>query len=228
MKHALFTLRAVIMRIIRPNSTYWLATRSLEPISMKFGFDRGTPIDRFWIEQFLQKNGRDIAGKCLEVTDNDYTKRFGGTQVTVSDVLDINRKNPKATIYGDLRKLTSVKSNQYDCVILTHVLGIIDDYEAAVSELYRILKPGGVLLLTVSALSPTRDLELNYWRFTMASAAYLLSKFFKKKNVHVGSYGNVFAGQCFWVGMAQEELTREELEYNDPRFQCVVTVRAVK
>ena len=55
---------------------------------------------------------------------------------------------------------------------------------------------------------------------------YLFDKHFSK--VTVGSLGNVLAGQYFWVGMAQEELTTKELEYKDKRFQCVITVVAKK
>ena len=225
-KKLLVWLRALLTRLFNPSHNYWLATRRVIPLSHKFGFDRGTPIDRFWIESFLETNRRLVRGVCLEVTDDSYTKRFGGDQVARRDVLDIDPKNKKATIYGDLRNLKAVKNDSYDCIILTHVLGMIDDYEAAIRECYRILKPGGSLLLTVSSLSPTRDMDLNFWRFTPASALYVFEKYFG--NPIVKSYGNVLTGQCFWVGMAQEELAKEELEYNDDRYSCVVSVIATK
>lgn len=221
-------IRAPLMRIMYPNQNYFLATRSLEPLSMKFGFDRGTPIDRHWMHSFLSENQKYISGRCLEVTDNAYTMKYG-KNVKKSDILDIDRKNKKATIYGDLQDLSKVvKDNTYDCIVLTNVLGIIPDYEAAIRECYRILKPGGTLLLTVSSFSPTRDIEANLWRFTTTSAKYVFGKYFKKEKLAIKSYGNVLTGQCFWVGMSQEELTREELDYQDPRFSCLVAVRATK
>lgn len=221
-------LRAPIMRAVKPNSKYWLATRSLEPLSMKFGFDRGTPIDRFWMNDFLTKNQNLIKGHCLEVTDDAYLVQYGGKKVTKTDVLDIDRKNKKATIYGDIQNLDMIKDDTYDCIILTNVLGIIPDYEAAVRECHRILKPGGTLLLTVSSFSPTRDLEANLWRFTVTSAKFVFGKYFSPKKLDIQSYGNVLTGQCFWVGMSQEELTLEELSYQDPRFSCLVAVKATK
>ena len=54
-----------------------LATYRLQ-LSRDFGFDRGTPIDRYYIESFLSTHASDIRGHVLEVADNTYTRRFGG------------------------------------------------------------------------------------------------------------------------------------------------------
>lgn len=231
MENFIFTifskLRSSLNLLIRSNSNYFLATRQLKPLSDKFGFDRGTPIDRFWIESFLEKNQNDIHGVCLEVTDNKYLTKFGKGRVTKMDVLDINKNNKKATIYSDIKKLSRVvKDNIYDCIVLTHMFGIIDDFNKAIEQCYKVLKKNGVLLATSACFSPVYDQKFNYWRFTVAGAKYAFSKYFK--NLQVESYGNVLAGQCFWVGMSQEELTKEELEYNDPRYPCIVAIRAVK
>lgn len=221
-------IRAVIMRRIKPNSKYFLATRSLKPLSNKFGYDRGKPIDRYYIEKFLRENKKYIKGRCLEIVDNSYSLKFGGKKVTKSDVLDNNPKNSDANIHGDLRNLSMIENNKYDCIILTQVLGLIDDYEAAIKECKRILKPSGVILLTSACFSPTLDINQNFWRFTSASIKYIFGKFFNRNKLFVKSYGNVLAGQCFWVGLAQEELSKKELEYNDPRYPCIVAARIIK
>jgi len=226
--YAAWAVRAKMMRFIKPNESYWLATKSLEPISMKFGYDRGTPIDRYWIESFLEKNKQYIKGHCLEVTDSAYTIRFGEDRVKKMDVLDIDTSNKKATLYGDLRNLKDIPSNSFDTLVMTHVLGIIDDCQSAANECYRILKPGGTLLLTVSSISPTRDMDLNCWRFSIPAIKYLFGSLFKEKNMDIQGYGNVLAGQCFWVGMSQEELTKKQLDFVDPRFTCLVSLRATK
>lgn len=225
----ILSARARIVRYIKPKKYYWIATKSLSPISTKYGFDRGTPIDRYWIEDFLKKNKKFIKGRCLEITDSTYSRKFGGSKIKKIDVLDINRKNRKANVYGDLRNLKDkISDNTYDCIILTHVLGLIDEVDKAVSECERILKPGGTILATSSSFSPVIDIKKNYWSFKPAGFEYLFSKHFKKNTIHVRSYGNVLAGQCFWVGMAQEEISRKALKFNDTRFPCIVAARVQK
>ena len=222
-----FRIRANVTKVVKPGKSYWLATRSVKPLSSKFGFDRGTPIDRYWIEKFIKSNAKDIKGRVLEIDDSRYTKAYG-KGVTKSDVLDINPKNQNANIIADLRRMPQVPSNTYDCLVITHVLGMVDEVDKAVAELYRVLKPGGVILATSSCLSPTYDLTNNYWRFTNAGFKYLFGKKFSKNKIDCKSLGNVLTGQAFWVGLSQEELTKKELDFDDPHYPCIVGIRAKK
>ncbi len=223
-------IRAHLVKMIKPKDGYFFAgapKRSLKPISFKQGFDRGTPIDRYYIDQFMSDYAADVRGACLEVHDNHYTVAFGKDRVTASDVLDVKTSNKQANIYGDLKKLDAVKDAVYDCFILMHTLGIIDDYEAAISESYRILKPGGVLLF-VATVNGSISPEYTFWRFTPASLRRIFGKYFNEKNLTIKTYGNVLSGQSHWVGLATEELTKEELDYNDPEYPIIITMRAVK
>jgi glycosyltransferase involved in cell wall biosynthesis len=43
----------------------------LTPVSRVFGYDRGLPVDRYYIEGFLFHHANDIAGRVLEIADND-------------------------------------------------------------------------------------------------------------------------------------------------------------
>src|SRR6185503_1474005 len=56
----------------------WGDLRRLRPVSRTFGYDRGLPVDRYYIESFLERNRRDIDGRTLEIGDDEYTRRFGG------------------------------------------------------------------------------------------------------------------------------------------------------
>ena len=76
--------------------------RRLTPISRHFGYDRGRPIDRYYIENFLAHHADDIRGHVLEIGDASYTRQFGGDRVAKSDVLHVTSDNPEATIVGDL------------------------------------------------------------------------------------------------------------------------------
>lgn len=77
-----------------------------EPISRKFGFDRGCPIDRYYINSFLKQNQSLITGSVLEIAESTYSKQFGH-DIASYEVLHYDDSNKKATIVGDLtsRKL---------------------------------------------------------------------------------------------------------------------------
>src|SRR6185503_497384 len=73
-----------------PVGFVWVGSlRRLKPISSGWGSERGQPIDRYYIERFLTTHTRDIQGHVLEIGDNNYTRKFGGDQVTQSDVLHV-------------------------------------------------------------------------------------------------------------------------------------------
>lgn len=204
--------------------------RRLTPLSDGWGYDRGTPIDRYFIEQFLADRRADIQGHVLEVHNPNYTRRFGSAVVT-SDVLDIDGANAKATIIADLAAADTVSAEQFDCFILTQTLHLIYDVQAAIDHAHRILRPGGVLIVTVPAVSKIVEeygSENDFWRFTAASCSALFGDVFGEEQVQVRSYGNVLTAIGFLTGMAREELSREELDERDERFPVIVAVRAVK
>jgi len=218
--------RTILRRIFKPAWLYFLSRR-LNPLSHNFGSNRGEPVDRYYIEKFLSNNAKLICGNILEIENDIYCLKFGDT--SKCDVLDINKNNPKATIIADLINMPQVADNSYDCVILTQVFQFIDNCEAAIKECYRILKPGGVLLATLpfmSRIDGRAGMAGDYWRFTTASAKYLFGKYFN--DLEIISWGNVLSGTAFWIGMAQEELSKKELEHNDSSFPVIISVKATK
>ena len=207
--------------------------RRTTPISRVFGFDRGLPVDRYYIEKFLASHSVDIKGRVLELGDSFYTNKFGNDQVTIKDVLHYVEGNPEATIIADLTDAKHIPSNQFDCIIFTQSLQMIFDFSAALNTLHRILKPGGVVLFTSAGLSKIarrlgKDDWGEYWHFTTQSAEILFKNAFPMGNIHASSSGNVLAATAYLHGLAAEELTTEELDQLDPDFECLVTVRAEK
>jgi SAM-dependent methyltransferase len=118
-------------------------------VSREYGFDRGVPIDRHYIAQFLAANAARVQGRTLEVGGNEYTLEFGGARVTRSEILNVNAGVPHTTFVADLTDGAGVPDGAFDCVILTQTLHLIYDVPAAIRTLHRVLKPGGTLLLTV-------------------------------------------------------------------------------
>ena len=219
------------LRLHRLRHPAWMGTlRRTSPLSGEWGFDRGTPIDRYYIEQFLSEHQSDIQGRVLEIKNDDYTRRFG-QGITQADVLDIDAANPRATLIADLTAADALASDQFDCFILTQTLQFIYDARAAINHAHRLLHPGGVLLVTVpsvSRLAPRYGLPTDYWRFTQASCTALFGAVFGAEQVTVRAYGSVLTNIAFLTGMAHEELTHRELDAHDDYFPLIIAVRAIK
>jgi SAM-dependent methyltransferase len=205
--------------------------RRLTPISAEFGYDRGLPVDRYYVEGFLRRHAADVRGRVLEVGDSSYTRRFGGGRVAHSDVLHVNGDNSQATIVADLSRADHVPSDAFDCIVLTQTLHLVYDVPAALRTLYRILAPRGVVLATVPGISQiSRDewAESWYWSFTALSMRHLFADAFPPSSVHAEAHGNVLSAIAFLQGLAADELRADELDYFDQSYPVTIAVRAVK
>jgi SAM-dependent methyltransferase len=204
--------------------------RRLHPFTNDFGFSRGGAVDRYYIEEFLQKNASVIRGHSLELKDDRYTRKFGGDRVTKREILDIDAGNSRATIISDLTKDEVMPSDSFDCVVLTQVLQYIYDFRAALKTIHRILKPGGVLLVTVPGISQI-DWEYAgetwHWFFTQTSLQRTLADIFGK-DIQVEHHGNVLVATGFLYGLSRNEIKKEEYDFNDPHYQVIITGKAVK
>lgn len=217
-------------RMLKP--VRWGNLRRITPFSRVFGFDRGLPVDRYYIESFLDQHRGDIRGRVLEIGDSEYTQKFGGAQVTHSEVLHAVPGNPQATLVGDLVTGRGIPAVNFDCLILTQTLFAIFELKGAISQCYEALKPGGVLLATLPGISQISRYDLerwgDYWRFTTCSAQKLFEERFQTENLSIQAWGNVLAAMSLLQGLAANELTKEELDYRDPDYQVIITVRAAK
>lgn len=201
------------------------------PLSRQFGYDRGGPIDRYYIEGFLKKNADLIKGNVLEIGDNDYTAMFGKDNISKSDVLHIHEGNPIATIIGDLSDAPHIPDNSFDCFILTQTLHLIYDFHAALRTCYRILKPGGTLLLSVPGISQIDHGEWEsswFWSFTARSMKLAMEKTFPQSDIAIETFGNVLTSTAFLYGMGVNEIRKEDLDFHDPSYQQIITVKATK
>jgi SAM-dependent methyltransferase len=203
-----------------------------EPVSRVFGFDRGKPVDRWYIERFLAEHAADVRGRVLEVAESTYTGWYGGDDVTTSDVLYASAENPDATVVGDLTTGDGIAEAAFDCFICTQTLQVIYDVRAAVAGTRRLLAPGGVLLATLPGISQISREDMrdwgDWWRFTARSAERLFGEVYGDENVEVKQYGNVHAAAAFLYGLAAEDVDPVALETVDPDFHLLMTVRAVR
>jgi SAM-dependent methyltransferase len=201
------------------------------PVSLDFGWDRGTPIDRYYIENFLQARATDIRGRVLEIADDGYSSRFGGSQITRQDVLHLNAGSPKATLVGDLTQPGVLPEDAFDCIVITQTLHLIFDLPQAAARLHSALRHGGVLLLTVPGISPIDRGEWGknwYWSLSPISVTKLFEPLFGESALTIEAYGNVFSATAFLQGLALEEIEQSKLDIYDSAYPVIVALRAVK
>ena len=205
--------------------------KRIEPTSRVFGFDRGKPIDRYYIEEFLRRYRADICGQVLEIGDSQYTRMFPNDLITSSAVLHVSTDEaPNGAIKGDLQTGDGLQGHAFDCIILTQTLNVIYDVNSAIRNVHSLLKPGGVLLCTVPGISQISRYDMDrwgdYWRFTSLSVKRLFSETFKEENIQIKTYGNVYTSSSFLYGLSAEELTPAELDFKDPDYEMLIAVRA--
>lgn len=216
---------------LRPLLTGLRLHRPVTPLSRQFGYDRGLPVDRWYIERFLAENAENVTGSVLEVGDAAYTRRFGGARVSRSDVLNVRSGDPDTTYVADLADAPGLPSGAFDCAILTQTLHLVYDLPAAVRTVHRVLRPGGVALVTVPGISPiSTDTWAGswYWSLTPLAAQRLFGDVFGATNVEVTGWGNVASAVAFLQGRAAQELQSRELDVVDPQFPLLVTIRALR
>jgi SAM-dependent methyltransferase len=231
------TVRLAIRRVLRvpvvppPGRVRFGDLRRTTPISPDFGYQRGNPVDRYYIESFLEQHRGDVRGRVLEIGDSTYTHRFGKDQVERADVLHIDPHAPGATFVGDLADGSFLPADAFDCIVLTQTLHLVYDFPAALRAVARTLAPGGVLLMTVPGISnvdPTDWGATWYYSFTARSVERMCAEHLPGFALDVSSYGNVLAAIAFLHGLAQDELTTAELDEHHPEYSLIHATRAVK
>jgi len=213
-------------------NTFYLAygMRGTAPINPAFGSAQGTPVDRYYIAQFLSAEADKITGRVLEIGDRSYTERFGRA-VERSDVLSA-AAGEGVTYVGDLASCPEIPSNTYDCFVITQTLHYLYDMEAGVAEIARILKPGGTVLCTVPGISQISRFDMerwgDRWRLTSLSATELFATIFEPSGVRVSTYGNAHSAVCFLQGVPADRISATKLDRREDDYQLIVAVSATK
>lgn len=214
--------------------TDWSVLRNLHPYRPDFGFHYGKCIDRYYIDCFLAANADSIRGRVAEIGGDTYAKQFGDGQVERIDILDIDERNQNATITFDLAEPDRAPEGAFHCILCIQTLFEIYDHKAALMSLYKMLKPGGVVLASLPGICQrVRGHMLGVggvdcWRYTTSSAERIFAEIFGQANVEVIAYGNVLTATALLHGLIDAEITHTELNYHDPDYEVTICVRAIK
>jgi SAM-dependent methyltransferase len=195
----------------------------MRPFSERYGYDRGVPIDRTYIDAFFARHAHLITGAVLEVRDAAFTERFG-RDVSCIDLVDINPRNAAATIIADLSDPGSLPAESFDCVIVPQTLQYVADASAAIANLWQAVRSGGALLVTVPAVARIDPQlgDLDRWRFNEAGLRTLLEDGCLDGVVDVEARGNLVTTIASLLGLATKEIRRKELDHLDGQHALVV------
>jgi SAM-dependent methyltransferase len=211
--------RTVTRGLERPS---WGNLRRVTPISTSYGFERGTPIDRYYVHKFFIAHRGLITGRVLEIQTRDHTRRYGSA-VTAMDTLDISLEF-RPTYQCDLASASIVSDGGYDCFLLPNTLCFLEDLDGALREARRIVRRGGTILATVPGFVPLTPDVADYWHASADGWRVVAERVWPGCETAVESHGNCLAAAASMYGIAAEELTGAELDANDPRYPVLVTI----
>jgi SAM-dependent methyltransferase len=203
----------------------WGNLRRLEPFSRRYGVDRGTPVDRWYIQRFIDTHADDIRGHVVELADDRYASPRREA-ISELDILDIDSAHPRATIVADLAVPGALPHRAFDCAIVTQALQYVDSPATAVANLWESLAPGGVLLLTVPAIAKVDHdpAARDAWRVLPGGMEELVRPL-AGAQAEVHGMGNLLGAMAFLLGLAAEELGEDELAVHDPLYPIVTCAR---
>ncbi len=199
--------------------------RKVSPVGESWGDKRGTPIDGYYIDRFLNMNSKYISGMVLEAGSDLYAYRYGKEKVIKGTEINIPAESG-----SDVAVLPEdTPQGGCNCIIITRTLEFIYDPSPVIEALYRILAPGGVILAAVPGMRPPLSGESDWYRtFAASSARRLFERYFPPGNINVECFGNPLAAVSLLHGLAAEDLKREELDYCDERYEIMIGIRAFK
>lgn len=129
------------------------------------------------IRSFVNRFGTDAPVLEIGVAKNDYDEAFPHRTT-----LDIDPQR-KPDIVADIVKMP-FEDERWDAIICSEVFEHLPDPEAAVSELKRVLKPGGRLILTTRFAFPIHDAPGDFLRYT----PYMLRRLFADWDIETLEY----------------------------------------
>lgn len=201
----------------------WGNLRRTTPFSSTYGFERGTPIDRYYLHRFLAAHRDLITGDVLEVQTGGYTERFGH-DVAHADTFDIVPQFGPTHLCDFAHCDDVIPSHAYDCLLLPNTLPHFRELDLALAHARRIVRPGGTILASAAGLLPLTGDVPDYWRLSPDGWRERLGAAWPGATIEIAGHGNCLAAVAAQMGLALEELSEAELDVQDPRYPVLTTM----
>ena len=120
---------------------------------------------------------RHASGKVLDVGCGDMS--FRSMVVACADEydgLDVDRRNPDVKYIGDVQNMHMIAAERYDTVLCLELLEHVSQPSIALSEISRVMRPGGRLIISVPHLSRLHEEPNDYYRYTKYGLRFLLEQ----------------------------------------------------
>ena len=119
------------------------------------------------VHEQIKRHAHFIKGRVLDIGAGHYPRYRDLFKCDEYVKMDIEAREG-VDLVGKIENI-SVPDNSFDSIVCTQVLGDVYDLRQAFGEMFRVLKPGGYLLVTESLFDPLHDEPHDYWRFTRNS-----------------------------------------------------------
>ncbi|OHA89498.1 MAG: hypothetical protein A3C70_01520 [Candidatus Zambryskibacteria bacterium RIFCSPHIGHO2_02_FULL_43_14] len=119
---------------------------------------------RIELREQIKKYSYYIKGDVLDVGAGNYSRYVDLFNYDKYARMNV-RPGGNTDVVGRVENIPC-SNNSFDSIVCTQVLGDVYELHKAFSELYRVLKPGGILLVTESLFDPLHDEPHDFWRFT--------------------------------------------------------------
>lgn len=185
----------------------------------------GATPGRAYIDTFLGRYAAACSGTFLEFGDPRYRDRFRPAAIERYDIFDI-AAGPGVTVVGDLQHCPQVPDDTYDVIVCTQVLEHVPNPFLAAAELCRILKPGGLLLLTVPAAYPYHSAPNDYWRYSRDSLRLLFGE--RLREIQIETFGNRLTIVGAYWNWYEPHFPRAAMEQHDAHQPYLVMLAGRK
>jgi SAM-dependent methyltransferase len=116
--------------------------------------------------------------------DLRYKPFFHRQNYESADFCQVEKKYETPTYECDLKAIP-VEDGRYDAVVMTQVLEHLPQPSKVLAELYRVLKPGGRILVTAPLWYPEHEKPFDFFRFTQYGMRQLfLDSGFVVEDIH--------------------------------------------
>lgn len=203
----------------------WGDLRRNFPLCPVFGFTRGTPIDRYYLGQFIKEIRHQVTGTVLELGGIVQNREFYQfSHATEYQTLDVASR-PGVTQVGDIHDLAAIAPESLDAILLFNVLEHCHNPWIVIQNIYSWLKVGGQCFCLVPSAQRLHDMPGDYWR-PLPDGMKQLFRDFSQQKLYV--YGNPLTVVASFMGISAEELLSDELDNSHPDYPVVTCMVATK